>query len=155
MSRAPFRPGLCLSRCSAGLLVNHHHRGCVGYRLTRQNIAVGELVVFEHVIVAHGGLALGEPGHARPAVAGLTTEWRDGPGCRALSNSVSPGTCGTDTFLRSRWIVTVPPASPSSAATSDAGDLTGGDASKSSTRTRAASGSAERTTAMKPSGPHR
>src|SRR5580692_12918160 len=75
----------------------------------------------------------------------------DRPARRALSSSVSPATRGTDTFLRSSLIVTVPPCSVSAAA--GAGVLTGGDASKSSTRTVAPSGSVDRTTVMNPSGP--
>src|ERR1700741_5582737 len=43
------------------------------------------------------------------------------PARRALSNKVSPGTRGTDTFLRSRWIVTVPGSAPF-----DAGSVTRG-----------------------------
>src|SRR5271155_1478485 len=34
------------------------------------------------------------------------------PARRAVSSSVSPGTCGTVTFLRSRWIVTVLTSAP-------------------------------------------
>ena len=34
----------------------------------------------------------------------------DRPARRALSSSVSPATRGTDAFLRSSWMVTVPPA---------------------------------------------
>src|SRR6202000_2453889 len=77
----------------------------------------------------------------------------DRPARRALSSSVSPATRGTVAFLRSSLIVTVPPCSAALPATAGAGVVTVGDASKSSTRTVAPSGSADRTTVMNPSGP--